>query len=179
MDKMIPQWLRKKAVEKAAGNVLEVGVGTGANLEYYLPGCRVTGIDFSPAMLQRARKKSGNAKVPITLLEMDAQEMSFPDNIFDTVIATCVFCSVPDPIKGLKEVKRVCKPNGKIILLEHVRSDNFLLGKLMDIVNPFVLYVIGSNINRETIKNIQEAGIKQHSIEQYSNNIVKLIVAAP
>ncbi|HML31948.1 class I SAM-dependent methyltransferase [Sporomusa sphaeroides] len=179
MDTMIPAKLRRKAVEQATGKVLEVGVGTGANLEFYLPGCQVTGIDFSLGMLQKAKQKLLRARVPVTLVEMDAQQMTFPDNSFDTVIATCVFCSVPDPIQGLKEVKRVCKQDGKIILLEHVRSENPLFGWLMDVFNPIALHVIGSNINRETIKNIQEAGIQTYSIEEYSGKIIKLIVASP
>jgi ubiquinone/menaquinone biosynthesis C-methylase UbiE len=179
MDKMIPAKLRRKAVEQATGKVLEVGVGTGANLEYYLPGCQVTGIDFSPGMLQKAKKKLPMAQVPVTLLEMDAQQMSFCDNTFDTVIATCVFCSVPDPVQGLKEAQRVCKPDGRIILLEHVRSENLFIGWLMDILNPVALHMIGSNINRETVKNMDEVGIRTCSIEEYSGKIIKLIVATP
>lgn len=179
MDNMIPVKLRRKAVEQVAGKVLEVGVGTGANLEFYLPGCQVTGIDFSSGMLQKAKKKLTKAKVPITLLEMDAQAMTFPDDSFDTVLATCVFCSVPDPIKGLKEVKRVCRPGGRIILLEHVRSENPVLGWFMDVFNPVFLHVMGSNINRETVKNVNEAGIHIYSMEEYSGKIIKLIVASP
>ncbi|SDD71948.1 class I SAM-dependent methyltransferase [Sporomusa acidovorans] len=179
MDKMISVKLRQKAIQQAEGKVLEIGVGTGANLEYYLPGCQVTGIDFSPGMLEKAMQKQFKAKVPVTLLEMDAQNMSFPDNTFDTVISTCVFCSVPDPVQGLKEAKRVCKPNGRIILLEHVRSENPILGLLMDILNPLALHIIGSNINRDTVMNIHTAGIKPLEMEEYSGKIIKLIIASP
>lgn len=179
MDWMIPTSFRKQAVELAKGKVLEVGVGTGSNLSYYTQGCQVTGIDFSPGMLAKARKKVHRATVPVTLLEMDAQHMDFPDNTFDTVIATCVFCSVPDPVQGLREVRRVCKPEGQIILLEHVRSENPLLGALMDILNPVSLYLIGSNINRRTVENVMEAGIRINKVENVFGKIVKLIVAHP
>jgi ubiquinone/menaquinone biosynthesis C-methylase UbiE len=179
MDRMISPALRRKALAHASGKVLEVGVGTGTNLPYYPAGCEVTGIDFSPGMLAKARQKVDLAKVPVTLLEMDAENMTFPDNTFDTVVATCVFCSVPDPVKGLQEVRRVCRPDGKIVLLEHVRSNSPVLGKMMDILNPVSLYLVGSNINRRTVKNIQTADIDILENEDVWGKIVKLIVAKP
>ncbi|MHB1127261.1 MAG: class I SAM-dependent methyltransferase [Bacillota bacterium] len=179
MDRMIPSALRKRALSYASGKVLEVGVGTGKNLAYYPKDCQVTGIDFSPGMLARARKKAQMAPVPVQLLEMDAQSMDFPDNSFDTVVATCVFCSVPDPIQGLREVRRVCKQGGKIILLEHVRSENPVIGRLMDILNPVSLYIIGSNINRPTVDNVLQAGIQLQEVQNVQSKIVKLIVATP
>lgn len=179
MDRMISPELRKKALSLASGKVLEVGVGTGNNFPYYPPGCEVTAIDFSPGMLARARKKLHLARAPIKLLEMDAQAMDFPDNTFDTVVATCVFCSVPDPVKGLAEVKRVCKPNGKIILLEHVRSESPVIGWLMDVLNPISLHLIGSNINRRTVQNVISAGIQLQKVEDLRGKIVKLIVGTP
>lgn len=179
MDRMVSNELRKQALSLARGKVLEVGVGTGKNLPYYPEGCEVTAIDFSKGMLQRAKKKLSQAKVPVTLLEMDAQEMTFPDNMFDTVVGTCVFCSVPDPIKGLKEVRRVCKTDGQIILVEHGRSNHPFYGILMDILNPISLHVIGSNINRNTLENIRLAGIKVDTVEDHMGKIVKLIVAKP
>lgn len=109
MDKMISPRLRRQAIELAEGKVLEVGVGTGQNLPFYQGDCEVTGIDFSPGMLRKAQARLRLAKVPVKLLEMDAQAMSFADETFDTVVATCVFCSVPDPVQGLREIKRVCK----------------------------------------------------------------------
>lgn len=179
MDKMIPDAVRQRALSQATGKVLEVGVGTGKNLPYYREGCEVTGIDFSPGMLAKAREKSHLARVPVTLVEMDAQHMTFPDGAFDTVVATCVFCSVPDPIQGLLEVRRVCKPNGKIVLVEHVRSENSLLGWLMDVLNPVSLHLVGSNINRRTVENVRTAGMDIRQVEDLTGKIVKLIVASP
>lgn len=179
IDRMISHKLRKQVLSLARGKVLEVGVGTGKNIPYYTDGCEFTAIDFSRDMLDKAKKKLSKAKVPVTLLEMDAQKMSFHDNMFDTVVTTCVFCSVPDPIKGLKEVRRVCKPDGQIILLEHVRSNHAFIGMLMDILNPISLHVIGSNINRNTLENIYSAGIKVDTIEDFMGKIVKLVIAKP
>ncbi len=179
MDRMIKPELRRKVLAHARGKVLEVGVGTGVNLPFYPEGCTVTAIDFSPGMLAKARQKLHLAKVPVTLLEMDAQQMEFPDNSFDTVVATCVFCSVPDPVQGLREVRRVCRPDGKIILLEHVRSEHKIMGYLMDFFNPVSLHLIGSNINRRTVENVRQAGINVTSIEDSFGKLVKLIVAMP
>ena len=178
MDRMISDDLRRKALAEASGKVLEVGVGTGKNLQYYSAGCEVTGIDFSPGMLAKAREKVHLAEVPVTLMEMDAEHMDFPDNAFDTVVATCVFCSVPHPVEGLKEVRRVCKDEGKIILLEHVRSENPILGKLMDLLNPVSLHIVGSNINRRTIENVEKAGIGIRKVDNVFGKIVKLIIAS-
>ncbi|MPM83430.1 Ubiquinone/menaquinone biosynthesis C-methyltransferase UbiE [bioreactor metagenome] len=130
-------------------------------------------------MLAKAKERVQQAKVPIKLLEMDAQHMTFPDDSFDTVLATCVFCSVPDPVQGLREVRRVCKPDGQIILLEHVRSSNPVLGWLMDILNPISLHMIGSNINRRTVENVEAAGIDIRQVQDLTGKIVKLIVAGP
>lgn len=115
---------------------MEVGVGTGKNIPYYPPDVKITAIDFSPKMLQRARKRSIKLGSSVELLEMDIQDLAFPNGHFDTVFATFVFCSVTDPVKGLKELKRACKPDGKLILLEHMRPGNPILGFLFDMLNP-------------------------------------------
>lgn len=130
-------------------------------------------------MLERARKKATKLQLKVELLEMDAQYMHFPDHTFDTVVATCVFCSVPDPLKGLAEVKRVCKPDGQVILLEHVRSENPILGKIMDILNPISLYLVGANINRRTIENVRQSGLRLESTKNLHTNIIKIIIASP
>ncbi|QGP91982.1 Ubiquinone/menaquinone biosynthesis C-methyltransferase UbiE [Neomoorella glycerini] len=179
MDRMIATDWRRRVWREARGRVLEVGVGTGANFPFYPPGCQVTAIDFSPGMLARARQKLHLARVAVDLKEMDVQHLEFTDNSFDTVVATCVFCTVPDPVQGLKEVRRVCRPDGRIVLLEHVRSEHWLLGPLMDILNPLVLYLIGSNINRRTVANVRKAGIEIEREEDLAGKIVKLIIGHP
>ncbi|ADG83081.1 class I SAM-dependent methyltransferase [Thermincola potens] len=178
MDWLINDEIRKKVIELAYGKVLEVGVGTGKNLKFYSPACEVTGIDFSPGMLKKARQRA-KGLANVTLYEMDVQNLDFPDNTFDTVIGTCVFCTVPDPIKGFRELNRVCKPDGQMVFLEHVRSANQVLGILMDILNPLVVRVIGSNINRETVENMKKAGLHMETVETVGMEILKLIVAKP
>jgi ubiquinone/menaquinone biosynthesis C-methylase UbiE len=179
MDRMIKPEVRGRILSQATGNVLEVGVGTGINLEYYPMTCKVVGIDLSPGMLERARKRTQSLNFPVKLMEMDAQNLEFPDDTFDTVVATCVFCSVPDPIKGLTEIKRVCKSAGKIILLEHVRSDNPVIGKIMDLLDPLTVRMMGPHINRRTVENVKKAGLTIKSIEDQNLKILKLIIAVP
>ena len=86
---------------------------------------------------------------------------------------------MPDSVQGLTEVRRVCKPNGKIVLLEHVRSEKPLLGWLMDLLNPVSLHLIGSNINRRTVENVRAAGIDIRNVEDIKSKIVKLIIGRP
>jgi len=171
---------RKRIKEKVTGyRVLEVGVGTGKNFPYYPKEIKITAIDFSTGMLKRARKKASKEKIGVELIEMDVQKLNFPDNYFDTVFATFVFCSVPNPILGLKELKRVCKPKGKLLLLEHMRPSNMVLGFVFDLLNPFVVRVMGANINRRTLENIIKAGWKIREKEKLSSDIVWWIEAEP
>jgi len=180
MDRMISESLRQEVLGGVRGKILEVGVGTGKNLPLYPPGSDVTGIDFSPEMLKRARARAERLGLRnVKLIEMDAQKMDFPDHTFDTVVATCVFCSVPDPVKGFQEIKRVCKPDGQVILLEHVRSENPVLGKIMDVLNPLAVNLTGANINRDTVANVQKGGLKLSQVKNVKGNIVKLIQARP
>ena len=158
---------------------LEVGVGTGKNLPYYPREVEITAIDFSPGMLKRARKKASTDDLRVALIEMDVQQLDFPDNYFDTVFATFVFCSVPDPVAGLKELKRVCKPEGKLLLLEHMRPGNVILGFIFDVLNPFVVRMMGANINRRTLENILKAGWKIRVKEKLSSDIVWWVEAEP
>lgn len=158
--------------------VLEVGVGTGKNLPYYPPGIEIIAIDLTPGMLARARKRAQKIGLDLDLRLGDVQDLEFPDESFDAVVATFVFCSVPDPVLGLKEVRRVLKPGGQVLLLEHVRSERPVLGRLMDLLNPLVVRLMGPNINRRTVDNVQRAGLKVERVESLGmGDIFKLIIA--
>jgi ubiquinone/menaquinone biosynthesis C-methylase UbiE len=169
---------RSELLSNVRGKVLDVGVGTGKNLPYYPEGIELTGMDISLKMLERAKQRADTLKIKAELLLMDIEKMTFPDRYFDYIVSTFVFCSVPDPIQGLREVKRVLKDDGVALFLEHVRSENWFLGKMMDIFNPMVRSLIGPNINRSTVENIRKAGLNIISVENMGRSkIMKRIKA--
>lgn len=172
-------WQRVSNFLPEGGKVLEAGVGTGKNIPYYPKDVEIYAIDFSKKMLEIALKKARANKVNIKFFQMDIQDLDFVDNYFDIIVSTCVFCSVPDPVKGFKELKRVCKPDGKIILLEHMRTEMEPWGRLMDIFNWVSLYTWGANINRRTIENIKKAGLNIVESHDLWFDIVKEIVLSP
>lgn len=169
---------RERLWAKATGHhILEVGVGTGKNFDYYPKDARITAIDFSPAMLKQAAQAKIRKNVQVDLSIMDVQSLSYADNSFDTVIASFVFCSVPMPMKGLKELYRVLKPGGQVLLLEHVISPNPLVAKIMNLLNPIVVRLFGANINRDTVKNVKACGFSSVRIDERCGDILKLIEA--
>jgi ubiquinone/menaquinone biosynthesis C-methylase UbiE len=171
---------RSRLRSKISGpRALEVGVGTGKNIPYYPPRVSVTAIDFSPRMLSRARMAARRCNGQIDIRVMDVQHLDLPTHAFDTVFATFVFCSVPDPVQGLAELRRVCKPAGRLLLLEHMRPGSFWLGLLFDALNPLTVRMTGANINRRTIENVKQAGWQIQVAQRLSLDIVWWIEAVP
>lgn len=153
--------LREKLITRANGLVLEVGAGNGLNFATYDPAHveHVEAIDPNPTMLGYARERVKTARVPITLTQATAEALPFADATFDTIVATLVFCSVTDPLKGLQEIKRVLKPGGKLLILEHVRSHNRLIVIAQNIITPFTIRFVGNcHWNRDTAQTVRAAG---------------------
>jgi len=172
------QWREKLWSLVPKGRVLEVGVGTGKNMPYYPESVQVTAVDLSDKMLAQARRRAARENVDVALHEMDAQALRFEDDSFDAAVATFVFCSVPDPVRGLRELGRVVRPEGRILLLDHVRVNRPVIGRLMDWLNPLVVRVMGANINRRTVDNVQRAELVIERVEDLAPlGLVKLIVA--
>ena len=158
---------------------LEADVGTGKNFRHYPSNVHITAIDVSPRMLDRAEKRAQTLGIDVDLRQMDVQELQFRDQSFDTVFATFVFCSVPDPVLGLRELRRVCKTGGRLLLLEHMRPENQFFGTLFDALNPLIVRMSGANINRKTIDNINRAGWTIETVMNLSSDIVRWIEARP
>ena len=170
---------RKKALSGLKGRVLDVGIGTGKNLKYYPPGCSVTGIDNSEGMLEKARTSAEDMK-NVTLLLMDAGHLEFPDKSFDYVVTAFVLCSIPDPLTALKEMRRVLKPSGEMINLEHLRSSNRFLAWFEDFVNPVLIAVFGFHENRRTTEIIGKAGFTIEDVENLAfRDVFRKIRAKP
>ena len=171
------RWRRLQWRKVEGTDILEVGVGTGKNFPWYPAGVEVTAIDFSQRMLERARTKSDKDKVKVRLRQMDVQNLEFGDDSFHTVAASFVFCSVPDPVRGLQEIRRVCRPGGKVILLEHVLSANRAIAWLMNLANPLTVRMMGANINRKTVDNVVRSGLTIEKVTDLGGGVFKLIEA--
>jgi phosphatidylethanolamine/phosphatidyl-N-methylethanolamine N-methyltransferase len=152
--------------------VLEVGVGTGINLSLYPKNCTVTGIDFSGSMLEIARERAARKEIQnVRLLQMDAADLKFADDSFDIVYAPYLISVVPDPVKVAQEMRRVCRPGGRIIFLNHFLSPNAILSRLERLISPFTIH-IGFKADLDLPAFLAQADLQPQSIEKV--NIPKL-----
>ncbi|MFQ5974413.1 MAG: class I SAM-dependent methyltransferase, partial [Alphaproteobacteria bacterium] len=171
--------LRRALIGRAAGQVLEVAIGTGKNLPFYAPGVDVTGVDLSPAMLAQAKKQAARARFPVRLAEMDAEDLRFDALSFDTVASSCTVCTFPDPVRALQEMSRVCRPDGRILLLEHGRSDRRWLGGAQDRLARLHARTAGCQWNREPLELVRRAGLEVRRNERVFFGIFHIIEAMP
>jgi len=151
----------------AAGDrVLEVGVGTGINASLYPRDCAVTGIDLSEPMLEKARDRiARKGIVNVRLMQMDATDLKFPDGTFDIVYAPYVISVVPDPVAVAREMRRVCRPGGRIIFLNHFRSPNRVMAWLERAISPFTVHV-GFKSDLDLPAFLAQAEVQPVSIEK-------------
>jgi phosphatidylethanolamine/phosphatidyl-N-methylethanolamine N-methyltransferase len=151
---------------KAGDRVLEVGVGTGINATLYPRDCAVTGIDLSDSMLEKARERvARNGITNVRLLEMDAADIKFADSSFDIVYAPYLISVVPDPVAVVREMCRVCRPGGRIILLNHFMSPNPVLAWMERLISPFTVH-IGFKSDLDLPAFLAQADLKPVSIEK-------------
>lgn len=164
---MIPQdWLgfrnhRKRTVAGATGRVLEIGIGTGLNLALYERADRIVGIEPDPYMLAHALRRSRRAAKPVELLEASGEELPFASATFDAVVATLVFCTIPEPERAAREVRRVLRPGGSFHFFEHVRAVRPALGRMQDWITPLWRRLCGGcQPNRPTLATFERAGFR-------------------
>lgn len=167
---------KRRLFEKMRSATLLVAAGTGNDFKFLPPNRQVVSIDISPKMLERAAKKAAEYSGTIELHEMDVCDLKFADATFDTVLTVCTFCSVPKPIAGLRELYRVLKPDGQLLMFEHVRSGIGPLGILMDLMTPIAAQ-FGPALNRDTVGNVQKARFRLHRVENVYLDVVKAIEA--
>lgn len=179
IKRLISDRWRRIAAASAYGAVLEIGIGSGLNLPFYTERClRLTGIDVSSRMLARAEVRAADCNFPVELEKMDVQKLSFEESCFDTVLSAFVFCTVPEPEKGLSECWRVLKPGGRLILLEHMSSEKPIVRRIMNFFAPFMLILLRDHINRDTGAKAAEAGFETEREIRLLGDVVRLIVAA-
>lgn len=159
------------------GNCLMVAAGTGMDFRYFPPGLTITALDISPAMIERARPRADAYHGTLALHVMDVQALDFPDQSFDTVATACTFCSVPDPLRGLRELHRCLKPGGRLLMFEHVRSRFGPIAFMQDLMTPLFRRTMGPEMNRDTVANVMRAGFELVREENVYVDVVKAIEA--
>jgi len=167
---------KRRLFAKMYGKSLMVATGTGNDFKFFPPGQDIVALDISPKMLEKAAPRAVGYPGTLTLREMDVCKLDYPDNTFDTVVTVCTFCSVPKPIVGLTELRRVLKPGGQILMFEHMRSAIAQFGVLLDMMTPLTRR-LGPDLNRDTIGNVLKAGFRLRRVENVYMDIVRIIEA--
>ena len=173
--------LRQKIFAELSGDLLDAGVGTGCNFPFYPDGSKVTGIDFSAAMLDRARRRRDKLATAINLREMNVMEMDFENDSFDGVVSTFLFCVLDAEHQqpALEELRRVCRPGGIIHILEYELSENPVQRLIMKTLAPWVRFAYGAEFDRHTEQYIEGAGLELLEIKYLYRDIIKLITMRP
>lgn len=167
---------KRRLFAKIRGRTLLVAVGTGNDLKYLPTDRNLIAIDISPRMIERARAKARHTGGNIHLALADVQRLGFADQTFDTVLTVCTFCSVPNPVEGLQELYRVLKPDGRLLMFEHVRSKIGLFALILDFMT-FLTRKFGPDLNRDTVGSVLQAGFRLQREENVYLDIVKAIEA--
>jgi ubiquinone/menaquinone biosynthesis C-methylase UbiE len=171
--------LRRRLLEQASGRILEIAAGTGKNLSYYPESGHITTIDLSAQMLDVARRRANRLGLKVEFALADAEALPFSDKSFDTVVSSLTTCTFPNPVVALKEMARVCRTNGRILLLDHGRSDRKWLARWQDRRDEPHAKQLGCHWNREPLKLVHDAGLKVLSAQRTFFGIFHEIEATP
>jgi ubiquinone/menaquinone biosynthesis C-methylase UbiE len=168
---------RRWVCEQARGQVLELAVGTARNLAYYPDDVAVMGIELSAEMLAIGRRRVGQLGRQADLRLGDAQALDFPENSFDTVVCTLGLCTIPDPRRAVAEARRVLRPGGRILLLEHVRSPSHLIRILQRLLDPLSVRFAADHLTREPLDYVEDEGFEIERLERSKWGIVERLAA--
>lgn len=168
--------VKRESLSKIRGRVLFLAVGTGLEVRFFPLGADVTGIDISSGMLRRAGPRAAEYDGSFQLAQTDVEHLAFPDATFDCVVTSCTFCSVPNPVVGLRELRRVLKPGGELRMFEHTGSRWFPFNLMLNVMTP-VTRQFGPDMNRDTVSNVRTAGFRVRSIRNVYLDVVKIIIA--
>jgi len=173
--------LRRALFDDVGGDLLDAGVGTGRNFPYYPEGSRVVGIDLSVAMLERAKRRRDKLGTAVELREMNVLEMDFPDQSFDSVVSTFLFCVLEPEHQqpALEEIRRVCRPGGMIHILEYDISENLVQRFIMKLWAPWVRFAYGAEFDRRTEQYLEPAGLELVETTFLYKDIIKLLSVRP
>jgi ubiquinone/menaquinone biosynthesis C-methylase UbiE len=161
------------------GKVLYIGIGTGQEIINFPPGLDITAADLSYKMLRQSQTRVQNYAGKIHRCQMDAETTAFADNTFDTILTVCVLCSVKHPVPCLQELKRVLKPDGELVMFEHVLSHNPVYALILKTMSCITEYLEATYLDRDTVNNVEKAGFKIHSHKNVYLDIVKALRAHP
>ena len=162
---------------RVQGRILEVAVGTGRNFDFYPPAATVTGIELSPAMLAIARRHAADLGLDIDLRQGDAQALPFDDNSYDTVTCTLSLCAIPDPATAIAEMKRVLRPGGRLLLLDHIGSRWRPILALQRLAERFTVRSAGEHLTRRQLPLVRAAGFEIVEVERLKAGTVERIAA--
>ena len=168
---------REWVTQRAKGKVLEVAIGTGRNLRHYPKDVDLTGIDLSPATLEFARRRAEELGMSVEIQEADGQALPFEDATFDTVVAALCMCNFPDPIAAVGEIKRVLKPGGTLVTIDHVRSPVLPVRAVQKALNPLMVRIEGDHITREPLEYYRHHGFEIAELERSKWGIVERVRA--
>lgn len=159
--------LRAQMVPQATGKVLEVGIGSGLNLPFYSKGVQVIGVDPSVELQEYAREVANESQVDVDFIAQGCEDLPLGSDSIDTAVVTWTFCTIPEPEVALAEIRRVLKPNGKLVFVEHGQAKEANIAKWQDRINP-IWKVIGGgcNLNRKPDETIAEQGFKFESLHE-------------
>lgn len=171
--------IRPQMFRGLSGRILDAGVGTGRNFAFYPPGSEVVGIDLSPAMLARARRRLPTAATTVELRRMDVTRLDFPDRFFDGAVATFLFCVLPDELQvsAMQELRRVVKPGGIIRCLDYTRPRAGLRRVMTRLWQPWISWAYGASFDRPTERLVPEAGLRLFESRFVHDELIKLLGA--